>query len=228
MDWPALLDDILVVALGGAVGISELVSRYRDAPSAALKSWAAILYIFINAASALGALLLMRAFNWTLGATEEQAVRWTQVLAAGFGSMAVFRTSLFTIRVADQDVGVGPVSFLQVILGTADRAVDRIRAQDRARAVNEAMTMIKFEEAYQALPAYAFALMQNLPDEDQELFARQIALIRQADMDDDTKSRMLGLALLNIVGEDVLNAAVQSFGDLIGENGKADRPDNGE
>jgi hypothetical protein len=211
MDWAHVLDGLLVLLLGAAVGVGELVSRYRDAPGAALKTSPALLYIVINAASALAALALMRAFDWTLGVTGAEALRWTQVLVAGFGSMAVFRTSLFTVRVADQDIGVGPVSFLQVILGAADRAVDRIRAQDRSDAVSEAMQGISFDKAYEALPAYAFALMQNLPDEDQELFARQLALIDKAEMENAIKTRMLGLALLNLVGEDVLRAAVDSL-----------------
>jgi len=211
VNWAAILDGVLVGLLGVFVGSGELVSRYRDAPGSALRTPPALLYMALNGAAAILALALMRAFGWTLGVQGADAVRWTQVLAAGFGAMAVFRTSLFTIRVGDQEIGVGPISFLQVVLSTADRAVDRARAKDRSAAVKAAMKGIAFQKAYQALPAYAFALMQNLPEEDQQLFARQVGLLASAEMDEDVKTLILGLALMNLVGRDVLIAAVNSL-----------------
>jgi hypothetical protein len=57
------LDFILVAALGAVVGAAELVSRYRDAPSGALRSAAAAFYIFLNVAASLAALALIRAFG---------------------------------------------------------------------------------------------------------------------------------------------------------------------
>jgi hypothetical protein len=49
LDWAA------VAALGAAVGASELVSRYKDDPGAAIKSWPAFVYIAINAAASVAA-----------------------------------------------------------------------------------------------------------------------------------------------------------------------------
>jgi hypothetical protein len=102
------LDWLAVAALGGVIGASEIVSRYRDAPGAALRTLPSIFYIAINVAASLGALGLMHAFHWF-----EQS-RWTQVLMAGISAMAFFRTSLFVVRAGDRDVGVGPSGFLQI------------------------------------------------------------------------------------------------------------------
>jgi hypothetical protein len=44
-----LLFYILTLFLGGAVGVSELVSRYKDAPLRALLTIPAVLYIGLNA-----------------------------------------------------------------------------------------------------------------------------------------------------------------------------------
>ena len=83
------LDFILVAALGGVVGAGELVSRYRDAPTGALRSGAAAFYIFLNVAASLAALALIHAFGWTFGVTSGgAALRWTQVGVAGTGAMA--------------------------------------------------------------------------------------------------------------------------------------------
>src|SRR5262249_7596913 len=114
---PEWLDWVGAAALGALVGASELVSRYRDAPNAALKTWPAIFYVSINLLASVGALGLMVALNWP------PQTRWSRVLVAGVGAMAFFRTSLFIVRVADRDVGIGPSGFLQIFLAAADRAV---------------------------------------------------------------------------------------------------------
>src|SRR3982750_2744912 len=133
-------DYLIVVAIGASVGIGELVARYRDDPTRALGSFPALIYVVLNAAAAAGALALVQAFGWKFGAADGSSeLRWTRVLVAGFGAMALFRSSLFTARVGNQDVGVGPSTFLQVVLTAADRAVDRRRARARARDVSQAM-----------------------------------------------------------------------------------------
>src|SRR5207249_7959686 len=124
----------------------ELVARYRDAPGSALRNAAAGLYLAINAAAAVAALGLVQAFNWTFGAGGGSELRWTRVLVAGFGAMAIFRSSLFIVRAGEQDVGVGPSGFLQVVLNATDRAVDRRRAGARAGEVSRAMDGVSFDK----------------------------------------------------------------------------------
>ena len=209
---PVAFDFLVVAVLGGLVGVGELVSRYRDAPGRALTTVPAIFYVGINAATAAATLSLIRSFGWTFGAAGGTPSPVTQVLVAGFGAMAILRSSLFTVRVADQDVAVGPSSFLQIVLTAADRAVDRLRAQARGTSVYRVMAGISFAKAHAALPAYCLALMQNLSTEEQAQFGREIDALRGSQMDDRIKILVLGLALMNVVGEDVLDSAVKSLG----------------
>ena len=74
---PDLVDYLVAALLGALVGGTELVSRYRDAPQSALLSRPAWLYVFLNASASALALWL---------------------------AMALFRTSLFTVRAGDRDV----------------------------------------------------------------------------------------------------------------------------
>ena len=53
-------DWILVAALGGAVGLGELASRYRDEPIKAILSIPATIYVLLNAIAAILALALGR------------------------------------------------------------------------------------------------------------------------------------------------------------------------
>jgi hypothetical protein len=208
MDW-GWLDWAGAAALGGVVGASELISRYKDDPGAALKTWPAILYIAVNSAAAAGALGLIRANGW-FGPS-----RWTQIMMAGIGAMAFFRTSLFIVRAGDRDVGVGPSGFLQIFLGAADRSVDRKRAAARSDAVADVMKGIDFAKARRGLPAYCLTLMQNVPPEEQQVLERALEALDKRDAEPNVKALLLGLELINVVGIDVLTTAVNSLADQI-------------
>lgn len=208
-------DWIVVGILGAIIGATEIISRYRDEPVEALATLPGFVYLVINIAATLFALFLTRLFGWTFGASTEAGIRWVQVFAAGFGAMALLRASFFTVRVGEEEVSVGPSKFLQTILISVDEGVDRERARSRSNRVSRIMADVSFEKAYQALPAYCFALMQNLPQEVQEEFANQTVLIRNGEMTERIKSLLLGLALMNIVGDNVLVTAVEALGDEI-------------
>lgn len=209
MTGSTTLDLVAVAAVGGLVGTGELVARYRDAPWKALKCVAALLYVAMNVAASLGAFGLVRAFGWKFGqepATE--SLRWTQVLIAGFGAMALFRSSLFLVRVGDQDVGVGPSSLLNVLLGAADREVDRERGRARADEVKELVQGVSWQRAREDLPALCLGLMQNATLEEQNALAGAIRDIEGGDLDDDVRVYLVGLELLNFAGIGVLKGAV--------------------
>jgi hypothetical protein len=125
--------------------------------------------------------------------------------------MALFRTSLFIVRAGDQDIGIGPVSFLQVILGASDRGVDRLLATQRAPMIAEIMDGLKFDEIRESLPAVAAALMQNLSPEEQADLGNQVKALTGSAMPERAKVLNLGALLMNYVGEDVLRAAVHTL-----------------
>jgi hypothetical protein len=54
--------------------------------------------------------------------------------------------------------------------------------------------------------------MQDVSAEDQQKLGDQVALLVNDDMPGETKSRVLGLLLMNVVGEQVLRDAIDSLG----------------
>jgi hypothetical protein len=208
------LDYAIAIALGVLVAWAELLGRYRDAPRQALYSRPAMVYAAINAAASWAALLFIRLFNLSFGATGAAAVRWTQVLAAGVSAMAIFRTSLFTVRAGDKDIGVGPASFLQVFRDSSDREVDRLRATARGVQVGNVMKGLDYKKASEGLVPYCLALMQNVPDDEQQKMLKAVQLLdSDTSIEDGIKVRILGLHLLNVVGPDVLTVAVEALHD---------------
>lgn len=127
-----------------------------------------------------------------------------RVLAAGFGAMAILRSSLFTISVDKAEIPVGPAAVLQIVLAAADRSVDRQRAQSRSAVVAEVMADVDFDKARLPLPSYCLALMQNVSAEEAAQVRQEVDALAQADMNPAVKSLDLGLYLMNVVGESVL------------------------
>jgi hypothetical protein len=206
------LDYLVVAILGSLVGAAELVSRYRDAPARAVVNVPAAIYIALNVCASLAALALIHLYGWKFGLTSTgAALRWAQIGVAGTGAMALFRSSLFTIHAGDRDIGVGPSSFLQIFRDASDRAVDRLRAKARGDQVSKLMDGIDFDKAFAGLPIYCLALMQNVSPDDQVQLQKALGTLAGAAIDPDIKVRIVGLQLMNLVGFNVLSAAVDSL-----------------
>ena len=208
------IDFAAAALLGILVGLAELVSRYRDAPQSVLYKPPALVYLVLNGAASGLALALIRAFGWRFGAGAD-TVRWVQLLVAGVGAMALFRTSLFTVRAGDRDIAVGPATFLQIFRDAADRAVDRLRARARSLHVGKLMDGVDYGKASEGLIPYCLALMQNVPDDEQKKLVQAVKLLDAEPIEPAVKVRILGLLLMNVVGPDVLTAAVDALRDQL-------------
>jgi hypothetical protein len=135
-------DAAAVAAIGALVGISELVSRYRDEPTRALFTMPALLYVALNAVAGLLALGLGASLVNDTGEVGMLGVRWGLVLACGLGAMAILRSALFVVRTDGKDLQVGLGSLVQTLLDSADRALDRLRAEERAWTVAKLMEQL--------------------------------------------------------------------------------------
>lgn len=203
-----------VSLFGGLVAFSELVGRYRDEPLFVLKTPGGISYIVVNAGAALGALWIIRSSGWQFGAAgADLGIRDSvaQVLVAGFGAMALFRSSLFNARVGSTDIAVGPAAVLQVMLFALDRSCDRRLGARRSAEVKEIMKDVSFTKAKDALTYYCLRLLQNVPEAEQSQVAQAIRLLVELEAPEPLKSRSLGLILMSLTGDDLLKVAVEDL-----------------
>lgn len=218
--WPAWLKlvtaNLLAFGFGAAVGAAELVARYRDDPAHALKSRPARLYMLVNAVVGWAAFWLIHSGRMPL---PTELFRGHPLLNAlvlgGFGGMALFRTSFFNVRIRDRDVPIGPAAVLQIILRAADRAVDRLRAGPRADNVRRIMQGVSYERAKAALPSYCYMLMQNVSQEERSDLDQWLLSMEKSEIRDEAKAYYLGLQLMNLVGEEVLERAVNGLGERV-------------
>lgn len=206
-----LIDYAAVLFLGAMIGFVEILARYKDAPFKVAFSYPGTLYIGINAGVAGIALWGVRLFGIEFGSDPSwsaEAKRWLQVGLSGLSAMTLFRSSLFNFRVDEQDVSVGPNAILQILLVAVDKEVDRLRGAQRARVVEDAMDGINFRDAVLNLPPVVLSLMQNLTDRDRNAILNSVKEVLQSKAPERSKTMTLGLSMINIVGEDILKAAI--------------------
>lgn len=211
----AVIQLILVGGFSGLVGFGELISRYKDDPFRLSGSPGAQVYICVNVAAGIGALALIREFDLfgPYGQGNHNAIY--EVLLAGFGSVAFFRTSLFTARVGDTDIGIGPSTVLKALLDASDLAADRDQAHDRAEKIEEIMDGIAFDRVRVTLPLLCLSLVQGATQDQQKLLGEQVDKLitlkanpGDPPISDKDKAVILGVYLLRQVGAPVLKSAL--------------------
>lgn len=204
---------IAVILIGALVGAGEIVSRYKDAPGTALRLTSAWLYVLLNGAAAWLALYISRAMGWTFGGntTDQQAV--FQVLVAGFGAMVFLRSSLFTVRIGETEVGIGPSAMLTALMAAADRNIDRARARSRLQTSTEIMRNFNAQRDYAALITLVCSAMQNATTDESSAITTAATALMTGAMSERHKADALGLILLNLAGEELLRQAVNSMDD---------------
>jgi hypothetical protein len=207
----------LATLFGAFVGATEVANRYHDEPFRACRSPFGLIYIFANGALSLGAALMIYHYRDGFGALAKDA--FGVAIAAGFGSAAVMRSKIVTLKGADKkDITVGPDAFVQMALKTIDHQVDRFRAARRLQIVMSALPTIRsfgtFSDAGQYLSASLLAF-QNLDQTHRDALAAVVnGYNSEADLPEDLKYLGLSFLFLTIVGEAQFDAVLQRAKDV--------------
>lgn len=211
----------VVALIGALVGIGEIVSRNKERPALALRTLPSAAYIAINVSASTTALLLVQQLEWTFGLeADDPALDTIRILVAGFGAMAVLRSSLFVINIGGENVGVGPGALLTGLADVADAAVQR-QVRDaviaaRGKLARYAMEGVDLEHAILALPTYCLALSGDVDADRQESLGADVAGLQlNATLDDRQKLILLGLTCISAFGESTVSTALEQFGETM-------------
>jgi hypothetical protein len=208
---------VVVAASGAAVGTIELLGRYPYAPLRAVFSGSGLVYVFINLLAAIAALHLVGEQGFAVFKDTAAPLRGLyELLTAGFGALVFMRSSVFKARVGDAEVGVGPAALLDTVLMIADRGVDRQEAALRAQEVTNLLKGVDPVRGGRLLAAYCIALMQNVSPEEQKRLEEKVTRIASdTQVDQAIRLDLIALQLSNIVGPNVLEAAVNALGERL-------------
>lgn len=207
------IEMFLAALIGGAIGLAELVARYRDKPVAALLSPGGLLFVFVNAAAALIALIAVAASGWRFGlpdTTPPASLAVVQVMTAGLGSAALLRMSFGPVN--GRASGAGPIALLNGILRIADGELERKRALSRLS--HNDLSGLSFERDHAALAELCCHLMREFDlGEAQRLGGLAAELSHRDDLTDADKLDCWGLELTRMVGERALRQAARRLRD---------------
>jgi hypothetical protein len=212
--WQLLITGLLAAS----VGLTELLTRYRSDPGYPLRhSVAAWFYVGLNAAAGVGALLLVRAFGWTFGQTHN--IELWRILVAGFGAVALFRSSLFVTKIGGTEVGVGPSLVLGALLETFDREVDRKCAEEMSKVIDTSVLAgLDPERVMSTLPVLCLALMQNFPASDQALLAADLNKTRSdTTLSPQAKMRAVTIQLAKYLSPQLVKRLLQAAREVLVE-----------
>lgn len=202
------------------MGTGELLSRHTTEPWKSLFSLPGIVYVLINGLAAVFALHLifvfdikfgMAASNGEVAKSGAEALKWTRLMVAGFGSMGLFRSSIMVVRYGDNDIPIGPNELLRTILKSVDQSVFRSQAVLESKTVSQIMKDVSFVDSQYTLPLVCFTLLKTITPEQQKEVLKQVELLKESDQREKDKSLLLGLMMYNLVGENVLESAVKSI-----------------
>lgn len=202
-----------VAMLSGLVGFTEIAQRYQDRPLRLLTVPPALVYIYINIAAGIGAYGLVEEFQVFKPDSDHAMVY--RVLLASFGAVAFFRSSLFTARVGDVDVEVGPATLLKGLLSMTDQLINRWQATARVDVSAMIMREVSFEKAKGILTSLCLTSVQYITEEQQKDCATAVLEMDGRLQDDRQKSLLLGSYLIQLVGPDVVKRAVIALGETI-------------
>ena len=123
--WQILGWALASALFGALVGLSEILSRYRDEPVRAATTGAGLSYLLLNAVISLFAFGILRQYAGGILPVIKDDPLMTAIVA-GFGSMTIFRSKLFTFRTPDgTEYAIGPAIVLETVLKTIDQKIDR-------------------------------------------------------------------------------------------------------
>lgn len=207
----AILPYVLSSLLGALFGLGELLSRHRDSPFSAVSNPNAIAYIAINAlVSALVLYLIQELGLVTFADQPEKARTIYQVLAAGIGGIAILRVG-FSVSVSGEKLSLSFAALTDPLLQATNDAVDRAQARNKLEVIQSMVADLECELAVRELPPICLSLMRNVSKDDADQLGELVSTVVLQNVAEQTKLLNVMSALLDIVGESVLQEAVNSL-----------------
>ncbi len=213
---------------GALVGLSEILSRYRDEPILATVTSSGMSYLALNGTISLVAFAVLRKYPTQIFPALQNDL-FLSAVVAGFGAMTVFRSKLFTFKSSDgKEYPIGPSIVLDTVLKMIDSKIDRRRATDRQLKVFNAMFGINdFGNTANYIEASLLSF-QNLSQDDKAQVTSVIDQYRSLTRWPDTlKSLGLGFAFLTIAGEDNFDHVIINLKRYVASQRAADPQNQG-
>jgi hypothetical protein len=204
MDWA------LAFFIGMGTSLIELLSRYRDEPLKVIAtSQFAWVYLLLNGLMGIGAHAVLLDSGFTT--IDTPTSRASLAVGSGVSAALILRSRVFTARLGDEQVSIGPGYIVDQLLGIIDAQIDRRRALQRVSIVVGIMDGKDFDGSRIHAATMITGSRQNLSLQDQKDLANQIREVVDRKIPDQEKSYALGFILLDFMGEEFLQAVASKL-----------------
>ncbi len=210
LNWLILLFTALV---GGSVGFSEMLNRYKSYNLPILRNLYSLTYMFINALAAVLFYWIVVRYDLHFGPLTERGIGL--VLTCGLGAMAFLRSSFFNYKdAAGKVLEIGPAALLTIYLRAAERNFDQCIASNCMTRLAPLMNNadLKIVSASKDLPLLVLTSMQVLSDDEQKAMAAEVAkMVADTQTTEDVKKILLGTILERYSGFALLKECVEEL-----------------
>jgi hypothetical protein len=208
-DLETARDYLSVFVLGAVIGVSDVFSRYQEAPLRTLGTPGALTRIATNAAASGLALWLIKTPFGPGPLTISNPA--AQIVAAGFGALALLRISL-RFRFSGQDVSIGPADLIDSILAAGDRDANRASTVATARDAYEVRRKVLYPDIVRRLAPICVEFPQTLSAaQRQELYANIKASVDRVDCGEAEKSLLVLAVIARVVGWEVVKGVADEI-----------------
>jgi hypothetical protein len=203
------VDYLIVAAIGGVVGASELLDRFRRGESAGIfKHLATWLYILLNALAGALALLLIAGLGLTTSKSSDPSViRWSRVIIAGFGAVLILRSSAV---LPGSGKVKGPGAVVQRILDAVVHRLDSTRGIEREQAIDELIVGLDYSHVRDNVVATVLRMFPQTAGEQRDEVTAAVEDADRLALGDTAKTRAILQAIIAFGGTAAVKRAVQS------------------
>jgi hypothetical protein len=200
-------------SVGMALGVAELLLRYRDDPWRTLLHVASIAYIGINVlAATAGCWFVLSNHASLLPAIPTPGIPFV----AGIGSMMLLRSRLFSIHTAGEEtIPLGFDAVLHALRSSTDRSIDRWRAKERLELACSLLSDLATEDELSNLVAFCEASLrccQSVGSRDLDSFRKAAQLMQaSANVPVDVRAINIGIAFQLTAGSGNLRVVARAL-----------------
>ncbi|QTA85215.1 hypothetical protein [Desulfonema magnum] len=193
---------LITIFLSLLVAVAELFTKFQDEPFDVIRKWPALLYLFVNLLISCVCLYILTKTDIFGVAGEIDQLK--AALTAGLGSTVLMRSKFLKANINGKEAAIGPEFIINVFLETLEKSIDRNRAMERKKMVEECMADIDFYKTKDYVVTTILASSQiDSPETARELI-NSTTEIAESPMEDTDKSYALGYLILDNMGEKFL------------------------
>ena len=187
-------------AVGAAIALSELLSRYSWRIREILSSAGGSLYMAVNGSVA--ALVYCASVEWDINLGLNEKSEFWRALVVAFLAMAVVRTTL-NFKIGNHEFGAGFLAFIEIFKNYAERLLDQKATKKQLDQIIPMIADLTYGETKNYLFSMCGHALQAAKKEAKATLDSDLKKIDEMTVNDSAKMRLFALRLSHFTGAEL-------------------------